>query len=143
MRERVANWAPDESRGFHCSRCRSSPQSRTEVALDGLQEMDIMRTHRGCAMDFKAARAAVLKHVNTLMTRPDDELVIIDSSTRTKPYGWIFFYNSKRYLETKDMMYALGGNGPIVFERDTGAIIPLATHNTADKLIRAYELTRG
>lgn len=94
-------------------------------------------------MDFKAARAAVLKHVNTLMTRPDDELVIIDSSTRTKPYGWIFFYNSKRYLETKDMMYALGGNGPIVFERDTGAIIPLATHNTADKLIRAYELTRG
>ena len=31
----------------------------------------------------------------------------------------------------------------VVFERDTGAIIPLATHNTADKLIRAYELTRG
>lgn len=27
--------------------------------------------------------------------------------------GWLFVYNDQRYIETGDISYALGGNGPI------------------------------
>lgn len=37
-------------------------------------------------------------------------LVLIDERTLTKPYGCVFFYNSRRYLERPDILHAIGGS---------------------------------
>lgn len=43
----------------------------------------------------------------------------MEELTITKAYGWIFF-NTRRFVETGDFLYGLGGNGPAVVEQMTG-----------------------
>jgi hypothetical protein len=90
------------------------------------------------------AKDSVLRYLNgKYAASVGDELVVIDAATRSAPYGWVFFYSTRRYLETRDMVHALGGNGPVVFECDTGAIVELATRSPVIDLIRDYEATRS
>jgi hypothetical protein len=46
-----------------------------------------------------------------------DEVVLIEKETITRPYGWFFFYNSKQFLATQDVEYALFGNAPILVDK--------------------------
>ena len=50
-------------------------------------------------------------------------------------WGWMFFYNTKRCIETGDFRYALGGNSPVYVTRDgvfheavTGSAAPPEEH---------------
>ena len=48
------------------------------------------------------------------MTTLEDPFVIVDSLTLEKPYGWVFFYNSRKFVETGLLQYRLAGNGPVI-----------------------------
>jgi hypothetical protein len=71
--------------------------------------------------------------------RADCKLVLLDTSTIEKSFGWVFFYQSKRYLETGEIKDALAGNAPIVVEKPDGRIHTLGTALALDDSIR--ELT--
>jgi hypothetical protein len=68
------------------------------------------------------ARKIALEHLN-VYPLADDERIIIEDATVEKEYGWIFFYNSRKHLETGDILYALAGNGPLVVKSADGSII--------------------
>lgn len=51
--------------------------------------------------------------------------VISDASTREEPFGWVFFWNDRRFIETGDDLYALCGNLPVVVLRQTGQVMYL------------------
>lgn len=69
---------------------------------------------------------------------PRIELVIMDEHTIAKPYGWVFFFNSKQFLETGDVNYAIGGNGPVVV-RHNGRWTMLGSQGDVDKTIADFE----
>ena len=48
----------------------------------------------------------------------DNPVVIIDEQTVEKSFGYIFCYDSKRYVETGQREYAYYGNIPLVVEHD-------------------------
>jgi hypothetical protein len=50
------------------------------------------------------------------------QYVVVEESTIEKPFGWIFFYQSKKFLETGLFMHRLAGNGPVFVNKMTGAI---------------------
>lgn len=51
-------------------------------------------------------------------SRPGSPAVVIaDAATREFEYGWMFFYQSERYLQTLDLKYRLGGNAPIIVDK--------------------------
>jgi hypothetical protein len=77
------------------------------------------------------------------MRERGDSLVIIESSTIEKDYGWIFFYNSRKYLETKKDRYLLYGGGPIVIEKEDGSIHQLGSAGGAQYQIELYEARRN
>jgi len=52
---------------------------------------------------------------------------IVESKTREEPFGWVFQWNDKRYIETGNFIYALAGNQPIVVLRKTGQVQYLPT----------------
>jgi hypothetical protein len=52
----------------------------------------------------------------------DVQYVVVDESTIEKPFGWIFFYQSKKFLETGIFMHRLAGNGPVFVNKVTGEI---------------------
>jgi hypothetical protein len=42
---------------------------------------------------------------------------IPDEHTLTRPYGWVFFWSSKRFIRTRDPMDGFVGNAPVIVER--------------------------
>ncbi len=72
---------------------------------------------------------------------PEDEIVIVDAATIERPWGWVFFHTSKRWLETQDIRYALAGNAPLIVERETGRLLTTGTAYSIEHYIDNYERT--
>ena len=70
-------------------------------------------------------------------------VAIASRQTIRKPYGWVFFYNSTRYLETGDPLEALGGNGPVIVERDGGRLHVLPSSSDPTVAITEFEAANG
>jgi hypothetical protein len=69
----------------------------------------------------------------------DDSLIIIDELTIEKEYAWIFSYTTKRYSETNDMNYAIGGNAPLFISKSDGHISRYRTGLSLDEMIDEHE----
>ena len=63
---------------------------------------------------------------------------IVDGKTIEKPYGWIVFYNTRRYIASGDPDDALMSNAPTLFTWD-GKVIPLAMHCSVPDAISLLE----
>lgn len=72
-----------------------------------------------------------------------DELAFYEDHCVQKPYGWVLYYNTKRYFETGNDLYALGGNGPLVVVAATREVIPVSTAGDTQEGILAVERSRG
>lgn len=73
---------------------------------------------------------------------PSVDLVFLDDSSIAKPYGWILFYSSRQFVETGDINFALGGNGPVVVEHD-GRVHLLTSAVPPEESVAAFERERG
>ena len=71
-----------------------------------------------------------------------DPLVLRDDLTIERPFGWVFFYDSARYVDTKDRRFAVNGNAPIIVDRQDGSVHPTGTARPIDEYIATYEKTR-
>ena len=93
-------------------------------------------------MNREEAKAAVLERLQRRGIGGSEELAINDSSTIEKSYGWVFFYNSRRYLETGDHMDMLYGAGPVVVIAATGEIIEFGSARPSEEFIKELEEER-
>jgi Immunity protein 35 len=67
------------------------------------------------------------------------ELVVFTSATLEKSFGWVFFYQSRAYIESKDPSERLAGNAPLIVNRFTGTVIETGTAEPVDAYIARYE----
>ena len=65
-------------------------------------------------------------------------VAIIDSATIHAEWGWAFFYQSVAYLTTGDVSEQLGGNGPILVDRQSGRVFPTESARTVESSIANY-----
>lgn len=68
------------------------------------------------------ARELALKEILRHWDIEDDEPLIVDEETIEEDFGWVFFYQSKIFLETRIFSYALAGNAPIIVNRNDGSL---------------------
>lgn len=73
--------------------------------------------------------------VNELAALVGDEFEILDENTVQTESGWVFFYNSKEFIETRNPIDSLAGNGPI-FVKSDGSIHDLPTAVTWEVAIK-------
>jgi hypothetical protein len=76
---------------------------------------------------------------------PDDKctLIIVEGETIEKDFGWVFFYNSKEFLEDHNLSYMLAGNAPIIIDRQDGSVHKTGTAHSIDFYIKEYERIRN
>jgi oxalate decarboxylase/phosphoglucose isomerase-like protein (cupin superfamily) len=67
------------------------------------------------------------------------ELILIKKSEVKKEYGKIYYYNTKKFIETREFEYALLGNAPFLVEKATGKIIVFGTSQPKEYYIKEYE----
>jgi hypothetical protein len=88
---------------------------------------------------FQLARQIAEAEINKHQPLDDDSLIIIDDQTIEKDYAWIFPYTSKKYWETNDINYAIGGNGPLFISKLDGQISTYRTGLSIEEMIGEYE----
>src|SRR4051794_35078912 len=67
-----------------------------------------------------------------------EELVIVDERVIERPWGWVFPYTTRGWLNG-DMRYAVGGNGPIMINRHDGSMRSCGTGLPTEYYIQLYE----
>jgi hypothetical protein len=73
-------------------------------------------------IDTDSAKQIAWKYVQQLQQPPEDRIVLMEEHTQEEDFGWVFFYNSKAFIETGEFRYMLGGNAPIIVSRESGAV---------------------
>ena len=69
----------------------------------------------------------------------DDRGVVLEERTLDRPYGWVFFYQSRLYIETGDVRHALVGIEPVLFNRISGEYRALGSAHPVEDYLREYE----
>lgn len=69
----------------------------------------------------------------------DVKLVIDDSVTVEKPFGWVFVPTTARYLETGDSDDQFIGAGPLLVQREDGKLIEFSSMYSTDMVVAEYE----
>jgi hypothetical protein len=77
-----------------------------------------------------------------LSQRAQCELAIVPPGPLERPYGWVFFYNSREFLETGDTSARLAGNGPVLVAKDDGRVIRFGTAKPLEDYLMEYEKGR-
>ena len=94
-------------------------------------------------MDEATARANALKILVELES-PGTPLSIDETEpTEHRPWCFVFYWNSRRYLETGDPMSFVAGNGPIIVPVDGSAAFVLPTYDDPNVLLDEYERDHG
>ena len=66
------------------------------------------------------------------------ELVLLEQHTIERTFGWVFFYNARRYLGTGDFRDALAGNAPIVVTGADGRVHETGTAYPLEHYLKAF-----
>ena len=73
------------------------------------------------------------------MSPAHDRWVVVDEHTIERPFGWIFFYNSERFVVGGNAMYRLAGNGPVFVNKATESIEFFGSIPPLEVIICRYE----
>lgn len=65
----------------------------------------------------------------------DDEYIVVEEATRDLGFGWLFFYDSKKFRETDELRYAIAGNGPLFVLKSSGHVEELSSHQPVGEWI--------
>ena len=71
------------------------------------------------------------------------ELVVQEEKTIEKAFGWVYFYNSKEFVDSKDTRHLLAGNAPLIVDRFSGKLQETGTAHPIDFYIEEYERTQN
>lgn len=83
------------------------------------------------ALDYIKPSADYIKK-----TLPDDEIVIEHSVEF--PDCWLFFMNSKRYLESHNIFHRLLGGGPVLVGKENGDIYQGGSGSTVEAWLNEF-----
>ena len=72
---------------------------------------------------------------------PNIELVILEDRTQEHDFGWVFFYNSKKYIESGNFRDAIAGNAPLIVDRKSGQIHITGTAHDIGFYIKNFQET--
>ncbi|RKI04497.1 YrhB domain-containing protein [Corallococcus sp. AB038B] len=90
-------------------------------------------------MNRNEARELVDAYVSRVSAQAGGELILLDEHTIERGFGWVFFYASKRHVETGDPAFAVGGNAPLIVDRVTGEFHVTGTAYPVEHYIAEYE----
>ena len=84
------------------------------------------------------AQTLVLEFLNGIQS-PEDPVVINKAATIERSFGWVFIYNARKYFETGNLLDQLAGNGPILVNKYSSAIVAGRSNQSVEAFIEEYE----
>ena len=69
---------------------------------------------------------------------PNVKLQILAERTEEYEFGWVFYYDSARFIETGDSREALVGNAPLIINRKIGELVVTGTAHDTEYYVDNY-----
>ena len=89
-------------------------------------------------IDREKARELAMAKIRSRWSVRDDEPSIADDATKEEDFGWVFFYNSKRFHQTNEFRFRLAGNGPVIVDKRSGEVSMLGTAGGVEHQIAEF-----
>jgi ribonuclease HI len=67
---------------------------------------------------------------------------MLDYHTIERPFGWVFSYNSKKFLDTGDIRFRLFGNVPVLVNKHNNEVVWITGHKKEERLEQIDEYER-
>ena len=83
------------------------------------------------------------KHLKKIQVSIGEEIVLIDEATIEKDFGWVFFYDSKKGVDTGNFLDSLYGNTPLIVDREDGCVYETGTAYPVEVYIENYKREKG
>ena len=85
------------------------------------------------------ARDMIAREIESFRLSDGDVAEIADEHTIERPWGWVFFYNSRQYRATGEFGFCLTGNAPYIVNRSDGSVEITGTARSIEHYIAEYE----
>jgi len=82
-------------------------------------------------------------YVSTLHWPGVEEMVLYEHAVLERPFGWIFFYNSRAFIESGRPEDAVIGNGPVVVDRRDGSVHVTGSTASFERFLDDYVRSRS
>jgi hypothetical protein len=92
---------------------------------------------------LQEAQRVAERHLAEIALSSSDELALLDEETMETEFGWVFFWNSKRYRETGEFEDALAGNAPFIVDRRDESVHDTSTAEPIEEIIERYRKDRS
>jgi hypothetical protein len=89
------------------------------------------------------AKRIALEFIEGLTRQSGNELALLQTATLEKSFGWIFFYQSKSYLQSREPRDAVVGNAPIVVAKLDGRVHVTGTAHPIEYYIAQLATAEG
>ena len=90
-------------------------------------------------LNKQQARELALSEIKKNWDIEDDEPVIVEEDTIEEDFGWVFFYESRIYVETQIFSYCLAGNAPLIVNRQDGSVFITGTAHPVEQYLEEYQ----
>jgi hypothetical protein len=108
--------------------------SSTDFAMTTTLSIPSHPVTRETATDIAWGAITRLKH--------GAHLALLHERTVETEWGWVFYFNTRQFAESRDPLTLLPGCGPLVIEREDGAYTFLSTSMAPDQALAMYERCR-
>ncbi|MGH3094412.1 MAG: YrhB domain-containing protein [Streptosporangiales bacterium] len=94
-------------------------------------------------MDLEAAISVANRAVDDTARDEAREIALDQRTVIERGWCYVFFWDSKDYLETGDWKKSMFGNSPIVVPKDGSEAFFSGTHAVVEELLDEYEQSHG
>jgi hypothetical protein len=94
-------------------------------------------------IDRNAAIAIVRAHLLNCKIVGGGDMVLLDERTLERSFGWVCFYDSRKFVESHDDRWSVLGNGPLIVDRTDGSVHLTGTARPVEFFLERYARERG
>lgn len=90
-------------------------------------------------MTREQAISAVMEYLKRDGRYKTMDLVTLDEQSIETEQGWLIFWDSRLYLETGDVRFALAGNGPFIVDHAQGTVTEISSSVSLDEIMKIHK----
>ncbi|WP_435274897.1 YrhB domain-containing protein [Psychrobium sp. nBUS_13] len=90
-------------------------------------------------MNREEAKIIVEKELESNTDFSSTPCAVLDDETIEREWGWVFFYQSQAFIESGDFRDMVGGNAPIIINKNNGLLTYTGTAHDIEHYINEYE----
>lgn len=92
---------------------------------------------------YESAKKLAEEYYNSVFADVRGGVVLREEMTISTHYGWVFFCNTREFLETGSVLNVIPSSAPVLVDAASGAMHSFGTRFSVDHYLREYEREHG